>query len=208
MVKKKGKVWIETVIYTLIALVLIGTVLVFAKPKIEQMQDKSLLEQSLQMMTEIDGIIRETAGSATGNQRKIEIGIKKGELTFDGINDKIVFQMQSDYEFSELGEKTFYGDFEIITEETASTKTISITRDYSDVYDLKFQDDNKEKIISKGGSIQKILVYNKGNNIQDGISCAVVSECTDIPLGYLVFGCEGNTCKYISKKEKINFEMS
>ena len=40
MNKKRGQVWVETVIYTLIALALIGTVLAFVKPKVEEMQDK------------------------------------------------------------------------------------------------------------------------------------------------------------------------
>ena len=43
----KAQIWIETVIYTLIAFVILGAVLGFAKPKIEELQDKSIIEQSL-----------------------------------------------------------------------------------------------------------------------------------------------------------------
>ena len=43
---KKAQVWIETVIYTLIALALIGTVLAFVKPKIQEIQDKIVKIQS------------------------------------------------------------------------------------------------------------------------------------------------------------------
>jgi uncharacterized protein (UPF0333 family) len=35
---KRGQIWVETVVYTLIALVMIGLVLAFAKPKIEELQ--------------------------------------------------------------------------------------------------------------------------------------------------------------------------
>ena len=43
----KGQVWIETVVYTLIAFAILGAILGFAKPKIEQLQDKSIIEQSI-----------------------------------------------------------------------------------------------------------------------------------------------------------------
>ena len=42
---KHGQVWVETVIYTLIAFALIGTVLTFVKPKIEEMQDSAIISQ-------------------------------------------------------------------------------------------------------------------------------------------------------------------
>ena len=38
-----GQVWVETVTYTLIAIVMIGLVLSFAKPKIEELQDKTII---------------------------------------------------------------------------------------------------------------------------------------------------------------------
>ena len=36
--KKRGQIWVETVIYTLIALILIGLVLTFITPKIKEIQ--------------------------------------------------------------------------------------------------------------------------------------------------------------------------
>ena len=44
---KRGQVWVETVIYTLIALVMIGLVLSFVQPKIMELQDKATLQQSI-----------------------------------------------------------------------------------------------------------------------------------------------------------------
>ena len=53
LLNTKGQIWIETVIYTLIIFVMIGLVLSFAKPKIEEMQDKAIIEQSIAMMKDI-----------------------------------------------------------------------------------------------------------------------------------------------------------
>ena len=55
--KKRGQVWIETVTYTLVAFVLIGLVLSFVKPKIEELQDQAIIEQSTSMIKEIDSIL-------------------------------------------------------------------------------------------------------------------------------------------------------
>ena len=86
----KGQVWIETVIYLLIAFIMIGMVLAFVKPKIEDIKDKSILEQSVEIMGDIDDTIT-TIGSP-GNKRVVQIGLKKGELTIDSKNDSLIFQ--------------------------------------------------------------------------------------------------------------------
>jgi uncharacterized membrane-anchored protein YitT (DUF2179 family) len=63
MKKRKGQVWIETVIYTLIAFVMIGLVLSYATPKIQELQDQAIIQQSIDMMKQIDSTIS-TMGAA------------------------------------------------------------------------------------------------------------------------------------------------
>ena len=75
---KRGQVWVETVIYTLIAFTLMGLVLAFVVPKIEETQDRGIIEQSIQVLQDIDSLIRNLGGP--GNQRTPEIGISKGTL--------------------------------------------------------------------------------------------------------------------------------
>src|SRR3989344_7965453 len=84
MRQTKGQVWVETVVYTLIAFALIGLVLAFVKPKIEEIQDKGLVDQSVEVLEEIDSVIG-NIGSA-GNQRVLSLGISKGTLNIDGGN--------------------------------------------------------------------------------------------------------------------------
>ena len=84
---KNGQVWVETVIYTLIAFVLIGAVLAIAQPRIEEIQDKAFIEQSFGVMKDIDNIILSLAQGGVGNKRVVELGLKKGNLIIDG--DKI-----------------------------------------------------------------------------------------------------------------------
>ena len=113
---KKAQVWIETVIYTLIAFIMIGAVLSIVKPKIEELQDKAIIEQSISMMQQIDEIIRVLIEGGPGNKRQIELGIKKGVLIIDGEKDKIVFEIESRHAYSEPGANISEGNLIINTE--------------------------------------------------------------------------------------------
>ena len=48
MLKKKGQIWVETVLYTLIGLALIGITLAIMMPKITQSREKVVVEQSIE----------------------------------------------------------------------------------------------------------------------------------------------------------------
>ncbi|MBM3247766.1 hypothetical protein FJZ17_04490, partial [Candidatus Pacearchaeota archaeon] len=78
MFKKRGQIWIETVIYTLIGLTIIGILLSIVTPKINQMNDKSLIIQSINSLNKIDEQISSTMVAA-GNSRQIKKAFKKGE---------------------------------------------------------------------------------------------------------------------------------
>ena len=45
--KKRGQIWVETVIYTLIGLTIIGLLLAVSKPQIDKQKDKALIEQKI-----------------------------------------------------------------------------------------------------------------------------------------------------------------
>ncbi|MFA4952988.1 MAG: hypothetical protein WC584_02090 [Candidatus Pacearchaeota archaeon] len=170
MIKIKGQVWIETVIYTLIALAMIGAVLSFAKPKIEQMQDKSIIEDTVEVLEEMNTIILDVR-KVSGNQRVFDLGIKKGSLTFNAINEKISFEIESKYKYSQIGEKIKSGSVEILTEELSSKKNYktNLTLDYSGSnYDLQLKGNAEEKQITKASSLYKIYIVNKGKDATSG----------------------------------------
>ena len=159
--KKRGQIWVETVIYTLIAFVLIGLVLAFAKPKIEELRDKSILEQSIEMMEDLDLTITEVIQAGTGNKRVIEVGLRKGDLTLDGANDKLLFEFDGKYIYSEPGETIQKGNLIIRTEEVGNIAFINVTRDYSD-YDITYNKDDYLKIISKAATPYNLIISNSG----------------------------------------------
>ncbi len=159
---KAGQVWIETVIYTLIAFVMIGLVLSFAKPKIEELQDRAILQQSTEMMKQIDSTILTMGGA--GNKRILEIGIKEGSLKIDGLNDKMIFEMESQSIYSEPGKEISDGSVIVLTEKKSGYNLVTLTRDYSSGYDLKFEGKDELKQINKASNPYKISILNEGEN--------------------------------------------
>lgn len=157
----KGQIWVETVIYTLIALVMIGAVLAFITPRIAEIQDKAIIEQTITSIGEIDGVVLSVSQSA-GNRRAINFYMKKGKLKIDGVNEEIIFEMQSRYVFSQPGEEIKISDITAKTEKAGSENIVTLTRRYD--YDITHQGNNELKEISQASTPYKIFIENKGKN--------------------------------------------
>jgi hypothetical protein len=165
---KRGQIWVETVVYTLIAFALIGLVLAFAKPKIEELRDKSILEQSIEMMEDLDLTITEVIQAGAGNKRVIEVGLRKGDLRLDAKDDKLLFEFEGKYIYSEPGETIQKGNLIIVTEEVGNLGFINVTRDYSD-YNLTYNEEDYLKIISKAATPYNLVISNSGKDSGDKI---------------------------------------
>lgn len=170
MIKNKyGQLWVETVIYTLIAFVLISAVLAIAQPQIAEIQDKTYLEQSISMIKDINDIFISITQGGTGNKRQIEIGINKGELKVDAENDMLIFEMEGSYLYSEPGEDISEGDIIIHTREKGDEFVVNMSRDYSDIYNITYHGKDDIKIFSKSTASYKLYITNKGRDSSNKI---------------------------------------
>src|SRR3989304_10038589 len=165
---KKGQIWVETVIYTLIAFVLIGTVLAIAQPRIEEIQDKSFIEQSLAVMKDMDNILLSLAQGGVGNKRVIELGVKKGSFTIDGENDMLIFEIDSTYEYSEPGVDISEGNLVINTRKKGDVYSVNITRAYSN-YNLTYTGADALRIIGKSSAPYRLSVSHDGKDPSNNI---------------------------------------
>ncbi len=161
--KKRGQIWVETITYTLIAFALIGLVLAFVKPKIEEIRDKGLIEQSISVLEDIDLIIDEIRGDP-GNQRVINLKIGKGVLNIDGENDKLFFEIESKHAYSEPGKEITIGDIIVLTEEKGKTNDVTLTRNYEGEYNITSQNIDELKEIGKAPTPYTFLLANKGDD--------------------------------------------
>lgn len=160
--EKRGQVWVETVIYTLIAFVMIGAVLAFVRPKIEEFQDKAVIEQTLSAAENINSVILSVVQGGAGNKRLVEIGIKKGFLKIDGEIDKILFEVDGKYLYSEPGVDVSVGSVMARTETKGKSNIITMEMDYSDKYNITYKNEDKFKLVTKAATPYKIAISNDG----------------------------------------------
>ena len=150
----RGQVWVETVIYTLIAFVLIGAVLAIAQPRIEEIQDKAFIEQSFGVMKDIDNIILSLAQGGVGNKRVVELGLKKGNLIIDGHYDD---NFGKPAVFWEL-KKVKPGDKVIVTDGAGEDFVYIVSK----VYFLDIDSSEKSRVFSSNEKVATITLITCG----------------------------------------------
>lgn len=93
--KRKGQIWIETVLYTLIAIALIGIILAIATPSINARKDRIVIEQSVESLNVWNNKIGAAESDGPGNRRTItELSLRRGELYINSTGESIVYVIQ------------------------------------------------------------------------------------------------------------------
>lgn len=210
---KRGQVWIETVIYTTIALVMIGLVLSYSQPKIEEIRHKIILDQSLEVLDDIRNKVIDIVQGGAGNKRLLEVSMKEGDLVIDAETDSIFFEMNSRYAFGEPGKEISVGKIKTFTTETGRIYKVRLTMNYSE-YNLTYDGQDKVKTLGKAANLHRVFITNKGETIHivNNEDCSDIDDCSDIE-GYEKISCGDfdslgtNDCKYKAKKTTINFEV-
>ena len=125
--------------------------------------DKAVIEQSINMMKDFDSTVREIIQGGAGNKRILEVAIKEGSLIIDGVNDEILFEMDSEYVYSEPGEEISEGNLLIKTEKKGSINVVTIKRSYiDDNFDITYNLKDELKTLTKAGTSYKISIKNEG----------------------------------------------
>jgi type II secretory pathway pseudopilin PulG len=129
---KSGQVWVETVIYTLIGLSVIGILLAVATPKIADMKDNLRINEAIDILNQMDSKISEVQ-SAPGNQRYYGLTINKGKVILNGSSNEIVWVIETNLRYSEPG-ITIYptSDFKVLTEGDGFYR-VYLTKEYPNV---------------------------------------------------------------------------
>lgn len=126
----RGQVWVETVVYTLIGLSLIGVVLALITPRINEYRDRAVIEQTISSLNVIDATINDVL-EAPGNTRIVTFGLKRGDLYFNATSDQIVYVLEdSRVLYSEPGQATDIGRISVLTTQQGSSNRIELTLDY------------------------------------------------------------------------------
>jgi type II secretory pathway pseudopilin PulG len=127
---RRGQVWVETVIYTLIGLAIMGIVLAILTPRIREYRDRNVIEQSIQSLEAIDSKVQEVL-DAPGNKRRVYLTIERGRLVVDPVNDELIFIVSDSHTpYSEPGVEVQVGRLKVETTAVAQFYDVRLTLPY------------------------------------------------------------------------------
>jgi len=167
--KKSGQVWIETVLYTLIGLALIGLALGFIMPKINEARDKATVEQAINSLSEFDAKVNEVIETGTGNVRQIEFYMKKGELYINTSGNEIEMILTGlSKPYSEPGVPIDKGRIKVMSEVNQKANTVYLRASYTR-YNITYNEKDEEiptKFVS-ASTPYEFFIKNEGNSVVD-----------------------------------------
>jgi len=160
----KAQIWVETVIYTLIGLTIMGIILSVVTPKINQINDRALLSQTKEAMTQINEQVQEIL-SSTGQQRDILLTVKKGEYFIDGPGNSISFILKgTGAPISEPDQVIKSGEINILTKTKTSGKyDVYFVLNYSQ-YNITYSGKDVNKTFTPAPAGYRLLLINAGSS--------------------------------------------
>ncbi|MFA5993136.1 MAG: hypothetical protein WC796_05510 [Candidatus Pacearchaeota archaeon] len=163
--KKKGQVWVETVIYTLIGLTLIGLILAFATPAIQKQKDRITIERTTEAMITLQNNIATVKLNGPSDSKESALTISRGKLTINSNNEKITFQIEdSSYAPSEPGINTELPgtDLLMLTEKKGKKFQTKIILDYTEKLNITYMGKDTEKVITPAAAPYLLICENLG----------------------------------------------
>lgn len=165
---RKAQIWVETVIYTLIILVIIGILLSILNPAINDWKDKALLDKSLGMIQSIDSAIEDVRTHGPGNSIPVDLQIRAGNLIIDGEKDVINFTVRSSHMYSEVNQTVLMGKINVTTIQRGESYDVSFKLSYSGILNLTWNSRDALKTFTQTPNAQKVWVTNNGR-IEDSL---------------------------------------
>jgi len=190
--KKRGQIWVETVIYTLIGLALIGLVLAITTPRINEAKDRIAVEQTISSLIAFDNKITEALDRGPGNIRIIDFTMRRGELYINPLADEILFVIKDlSKPYSEPGVPIEFGRVTILSEEGQKESTVSLILSYANTTDLTFAGGEESKKFSATSTPYKFFIRNLGDVDTTDDNYLFVLDITEGSAGGVVSGDPG-----------------
>ena len=170
---RRGQIWVETVIYTLIGMAVIGLVLAGALPKINEKKDSLTIERSLEALGNIDDKIYAVLG-ASGSRRVVTLEVKSGSFIVDPAKDTLSWIIDSSFAYSEVGKSIPFGNFNITTTKEGDYE-VKLELKY-DVFNLNYDgQDFDERRFNVAPTPYVLVIENRGRD-DDGRILIDLSE--------------------------------
>ena len=146
--RKQGQVWMETLLYTVVGLAIMGTVLSFAIPKLEQNKERAIIAEQISTLKTLDALVLDLANAPAGNTRVYSVSIDKGALTIDGSKDTISFSIpEIGLKYSEEGVSVKDGRVSVLTSSVGKKKYKIDLSTYYEVSGINITTDRQDRIM-------------------------------------------------------------
>lgn len=173
MFKKRGEIWVSVVLYVLISLTILSLIFAAIKPKIDEAQDKAIVEQTIIMFNDINEAIK-TASLSPGTVIMRELKVTKGDLFFynstDILSDNGSIQFvlyDTNLKYSEINVPLSTGNIKILTQKTKEKDryNLFLNMTFNDKI-LKIEEGEKQfKQFISSPIEYRIFIKNEGDNI-------------------------------------------
>ena len=160
----KAQVWIETVLYTLMGIALIGIVLAIATPKINESRDRILVEQTIKSFGVWDEKIGELIDRGQGNTRNIPaFTMKRGELFINSTGDEILFVVDGlSKPYSEVGFEIKEGNIRLTSYQNEKSAYTVLSLRYKNVTNITYGGSDQNRKFTAASTSYSFSIKNLG----------------------------------------------
>ena len=163
MMNRHAQIWIETVLYTLIGIALIGLVLSYVFPKIQDTQERLLIEQTIESLHALDEVIAVVLERGPGNVKSYGFEMGRGTLFIDAerYEIKVVIAGLST-EYSEPGVEIDDGRILLLTTKEQQGMSISMKLIYGNIgINLTMQGSDESRTFTQAATPYTFFVENR-----------------------------------------------
>jgi len=165
MLKKRGQIGIEVVVYTLIGLAILAIVLATVTPKIKEYSDRAVIKQTEESLNSFDETIS-AVQLASGNQREVDFRIRNGEIIINPKDDTIKFTLKkSVLKYSQPNLAYPSGNLIILTKNVTDGYDIILSLNYTNSVNLTVNGAESENIqLTSSPNLYKLLIKYVGDS--------------------------------------------
>lgn len=167
---KKGDIWVSVVLYVLISLVILSSVYMIVEPKINEAQDRAVVEQTIILLGDINDAVK-TSSQATGTVVMRQVKISKGDLFIYNsteTNGTIIYMLNNtNLKYSQPGTPLVSGNIQVITNNNLQNEgkyDVTLTLSLSN---KKILNDNGQNLwqLSASPLPYKLFIKSEANNV-------------------------------------------